>query len=189
MNTGSSDLYPVFRALRFAADKHRNQRRKDSDGTPYINHLITVLDILWEIGGVRDPVTLAAAVLHDAIEDTETSHAELDREFGTAVADLVAEVTDDKTLPKQRRKELQIERAASASPRARQIKLADKSANISDIGIGPPLTWPPERKREYVDWARQVIDRIRGANPELEAHFDQACADARRRLDEERAAG
>ena len=189
MSTESNDLSAVFAALRFAADRHRRQRRKDSEGTPYVNHLITVLDLLWRVGGVRDPVTLAAAVLHDTIEDTDTNHAELVREFGTAIANLVEEVTDDKSLPKQRRKELQIEQAADSSPRARLIKLADKSANVADIGIGPPLTWSPERKREYLDWARQVIDRIRGGNPELEAHFDRACVEACRRLEEEGAAG
>jgi len=185
MNTPSDDLSPVFRALRFAAARHRRQRRKDSEDTPYINHLIAVLGILWETGGVRDPVTLTAAVLHDTIEDTETSRAELEREFGAEVAGLVAEVSDDKTLPKQRRKELQIEQAGTASSRARQLKLADKTANVSDIGMGPPLTWSPERRSEYVDWARQVVDRIRGANPELEAHFDRACAEACRRLAQE----
>src|SRR5688500_16552266 len=124
----------LLRALQFAAGKHRDQRRKGSARAPYINHLIDVAGILAEVGGVDDPTVLQAAILHDTLEDTETSVTELQREFGPDVAAIVAEVTDDKSIPKAERKRLQIEHAPALSNAAKQLKVADKISNISEIG-------------------------------------------------------
>jgi guanosine-3',5'-bis(diphosphate) 3'-pyrophosphohydrolase len=163
----------VLQALSFAARKHRDQRRKGSDHAPYINHLIDVLDLLWRVGEVRDAEVLAAAVLHDTVEDTGTSAVELEGLFGARVRGLVMEVTDDKSLPQQVRKELQVEHAAELSEGARLIKLADKTSNVRDLANHPPILWPAARRRAYRAWAKRVVDALRGSNAALEAEFDR----------------
>jgi GTP diphosphokinase / guanosine-3',5'-bis(diphosphate) 3'-diphosphatase len=164
----------VIKALTFAADKHRNQRRKDADASPYINHPIGVGDVLANEAGIEDERVLIAAILHDTIEDTETTEQELVRLFGKEVADVVLEVTDEKSLPKAERKRLQVEHAASLSRRAKLVKLADKICNLRDVANNPPADWPLERRQEYFDWAKEVVDGLRGAHPELERIFDEA---------------
>ncbi|MFL9913989.1 HD domain-containing protein [Paraburkholderia fungorum] len=163
----------LISAIAFAADKHRNQRRKDHEASPYINHPIALANVLANEAGVDDERVLMAAVLHDTIEDTETTEQDLLRLFGKDVADIVMEVTDDKTLPKAERKRLQVEHAAHISRRAKLVKLADKICNLRDIVQNPPADWPIERKGEYFDWAKAVVDGLRGAHPGLEALFDQ----------------
>lgn len=171
-----SDLGVILKALSFAADKHRRQRRKDPEATPYINHPVALANVLVNEGGVSDPVTVCGALLHDTIEDTETRYEELVGHFGQEIADLVMEVTDDKSLPKAERKRLQIEHAAHISTRARLIKLADKISNLRDIIENPPADWSLQRQQEYFDWARQVVDRLRGTHAKLEALFDDIYA-------------
>ena len=165
----------VFQALAFAAHKHRDQRRKDEGASPYINHPIALANILVNEGGITDPVVLCAAILHDTIEDTETTYEELVGAFGREIADVVAEVTDDKLLDKAVRKALQIEHAAHATPRAKLVKLADKTCNLRDIAATPPADWSGERRQAYFDWAKQVVAGVRGTNTALEAAFDKAC--------------
>jgi guanosine-3',5'-bis(diphosphate) 3'-pyrophosphohydrolase len=138
------------------------------------------------VGGVDDAATLAAGILHDTIEDTETAPAELEREFGREIRTIVEEVTDDMSLPSRVRKQLQIERAPRASPRARLVKLADKICNIRDSADSPPAAWSAERKRDYVAWAQAVVAGVRGTNAALEAHFDALCERALVRLEGER---
>jgi GTP diphosphokinase / guanosine-3',5'-bis(diphosphate) 3'-diphosphatase len=163
----------ILKAMAFAAWKHRDQKRKGADALPYINHPIALADVLWREGGVREVTTIAAALLHDTIEDTRTTKAELRRVFGKEVAGIVIEVTDDKKLPKERRKELQVEHAALLSKSAKLVKLADKICNLRDILASPPKDWTIGRKREYFEWAKRVIDQVRGTNPALERRFDQ----------------
>jgi GTP diphosphokinase / guanosine-3',5'-bis(diphosphate) 3'-diphosphatase len=163
----------VLKAVAFAALKHRDQRRKDADASPYINHPIALAEVLWAEGRVRDPVVIAAALLHDTIEDTETRLAELAGAFGPEVAAIVEEVTDVKWLKKKSRKMLQVARASRATPGAKLVKLADKICNLRDIIASPPAGWSLERKREYFDWARSVVEQIRGTNERLERRFDQ----------------
>jgi guanosine-3',5'-bis(diphosphate) 3'-pyrophosphohydrolase len=170
------DLALLFRALAFAAHKHRDQRRKDAEASPYINHPIALAEVLAGEGGVADVEVLAAALLHDTIEDTDTTRAELEREFGARIAATVAEVTDDKSLPKADRKRLQIEHAAGLSRGAKLVKLADKICNLRDVADRPPAQWDLARRQEYFEWARRVIDGLRGAHPGLEAAFDAAYA-------------
>lgn len=165
------DTGRLLRALDLAAAKHRDQRRKDEPRSPYINHPIAVARMLWECG-VTDESTVLAGVLHDTIEDTETTRDELAQLFGAEVADIVVEVTDDKSLPKARRKELQVEHAPHLSLAARRVKLADKTCNVRDIIDSPPADWPLERKQQYLAWAKQVVDGLRDASPELAARFD-----------------
>jgi len=167
------DLGLVLKAVAFAANKHRNQRRKDAEASPYINHPISLADVLWHEGHIHDATIIASALLHDTVEDTETTVSELRRKFGRKVAGIVAEVTDDKRLPKRRRKELQVEHAASISTTAKLVKLADKICNLQDILASPPSDWPLTRKQEYFDWAKKVIDRMRGTNANLERCFDR----------------
>lgn len=167
----------LLRALHFAAEKHRAQRRKDPEKTPYINHVIEVAAILAEVG-VEDPVTLQAAILHDTVEDTGTTPAELAERFGDAVRDVVLEVTDDKSLPKAERKRLQVAHAPSLSHAARLVKLGDKISNIGYVALHPPAEWSVERRQEYLDWTAQVIAGLRGTHAALEARYDAALAEA-----------
>jgi guanosine-3',5'-bis(diphosphate) 3'-pyrophosphohydrolase len=166
----------ILDALQFAAQKHRDQRRKDFDASPYINHPIALANILWAEGRVHDAAVIQAALLHDTIEDTETTPAELARRFGRKVAKIVGEVTDDKTLTKAQRKRLQVEHAPHISREAKLVKLADKISNLRDMGISAPRTWPKSRVREYFDWAKRVVDALRGVHPRLERIFDEAYA-------------
>lgn len=162
----------LLRAVAFAAEKHRDQRRKGAQGSPYINHPIAVAEVLALVGGISDLAALQAAVLHDTIEDTETTPTEIEQAFGAEVRDLVVEVTDDKDLPKQERKRLQIEHAPQLSERAKAIKLADKICNVRDMTHAPP-DWTRERRMEYLRWAARVVAGCRGANPGLERYFDE----------------
>ena len=164
----------LFSALAFAADKHRNQRRKDADASPYINHPIALARVLTGEGGVTDAVVLAAAVLHDTIEDTQTTAEELREHFGEEITAVVQEMTDNKALDKAERKRLQVEHAAHLSSRAKLVKLADKICNIRDVATTPPADWPLQRRQEYFDWAKQVVEGLRGIHPALEAVFDEA---------------
>lgn len=165
-----------LRALSFAAQKHRDQRRKDSAQTPYINHPIAVADILLNEAGVTDEVVLMAALLHDTVEDTDTSFDELVQHFGQVVCDVVAEVTDDKSLPKAERKQAQIDHAAGLSDRAKLVKLADKISNVRDTVVSPPDGWPMTRIDEYLEWGKAVVAPIRGIHFQLEDLFDHAYA-------------
>ena len=167
-------LVEFIDALAFAAHKHRHQRRKDADASPYINHPIELVKVLSAEGLVTERVPLLAALLHDTVEDTETTEAELAARFGPAVATVVMEVTDDQTLPKARRKALQVEHASHISREAQLVKLADKICNLRDVASKPPSQWSLERRREYFDWGARVIDGVRGVHPRLEAIFDAA---------------
>jgi guanosine-3',5'-bis(diphosphate) 3'-pyrophosphohydrolase len=170
-----TDIALVLKAASFAAHKHRDQRRKDEQASPYINHPLALANILANEGGVNDTATLCAALLHDTIEDTETTADELRESFGETVASVVLEVTDDKSITdKAVRKQLQVEHAAGISDPAKRVKLADKIANLRDIVATPPSDWTLERRRQYFDWAKSVIDRLRGVDARLEAVFDQA---------------
>jgi guanosine-3',5'-bis(diphosphate) 3'-pyrophosphohydrolase len=142
------------------------------DASPYINHPIAVAEVLARIGGVNDLAVLQAAVLHDTLEDTETTEFELVERFGALVAGIVAEVTDDKSLKKEIRKQLQIEHAAQLSHGAKLVKLGDKICNVRDVLRTPPAEWSEARRTEYVAWAGRVVDGCRGANQALERHFD-----------------
>ena len=173
MSRTKDDLGLVLRAAQFAAHKHKDQRRKDAKATPYINHPIGLAEVLHTDGGVRDPVVIAAALLHDTIEDTETTYDELRGIFGEEIADTVVELTDTKFLGKEARKRLQIAKAGRASERARHVKLADKICNLRDILASPPARWSLLRQQKYFDWAREVVDQVRGVNPRLERMFDR----------------
>jgi guanosine-3',5'-bis(diphosphate) 3'-pyrophosphohydrolase len=164
-----------IRALVFAAAKHRDQRRKDPTAAPYINHLIAVANVLANEAGITDPVVLCAALLHDTIEDTKTTTAELEEQFGQKVASVVLELTDDKSLQKPIRKQLQIDNATRLSTEAKLVNLADKICNLRDTAVSPKVGWSPERTQAYFDWAAQVIAGVRGTNSTLEALFDEVC--------------
>jgi guanosine-3',5'-bis(diphosphate) 3'-pyrophosphohydrolase len=164
----------LLKAVAFAAEKHKDQRRKDVNAYPYINHPIAVATLLAEEGHVTDEELLLAAILHDTVEDTETSFAELEAHFGKRVAGIVREVTDDKTLRKEVRKRLQEEHAPHASPRAKQLRVADKICNIRDLVGSPPAGWSMERKEDYLLWTRRVVAGCRGVNEALDIAYDEA---------------
>lgn len=163
----------ILKAIQFSASKHRDQRRKDQPRSPYINHPINVAETLWTVGRVHDETTLTAAILHDVIEDTETTTEEIQNLFGESVLQLVLEVTDDKSLPKNMRKRLQIEHAPHISNGAKLVKLADKISNLHDLLYSPPRRWSFQRKQEYLLWTEKVVAGLRGTNPALEQQYDQ----------------
>ena len=168
-----------MKALAFAALKHRDQRRKGSHQAPYINHPIEVATLVATVGGIDDLAVLQAAILHDTIEDTDATPEEIEREFGIDVRGLVLEMTDDMSLPSPKRKQEQVLRASTLSPRAKAIKIADKIANVGDIARHPPPDWSAERRRNYFAWTQQVIDQVRGTNAALEACYDEVLRQAR----------
>ena len=174
MTISEDDLKLVLKALSFAAHKHKDQRRRDVEASPYINHPITLANILCNEVHVTDNEVICAALLHDTVEDTDTTEAELGQEFGATICGIVMDVTDDKALGKAERKQLQIEHAAHISDQAKLVKLADKISNLRDMARCPPAGWDVERRREYFDWAKAVIDRLRGVHGQLETIFDEA---------------
>ncbi len=185
MTLADEDVSLMLKAFKYSADKHQCQRRKDASATPYINHPIAVAEMLWRIGGVRDTSVIVAAILHDTIEDTDSTPQEIESLFGREVRGLVAEVTDDKSLSKLERKCLQVEHSRHLSSGAKQIKLADKIANVSDVAFAPPPDWPHERRTGYLSWSDRVVAGLRGSNAQLEAHYDAVIKKARASLDRE----
>jgi guanosine-3',5'-bis(diphosphate) 3'-pyrophosphohydrolase len=167
-------IVDIVRAADFAAVAHAGKTRKGERKEPYVNHLTEVARLLAEATDGRDPVLVVAGLLHDTVEDTAVTRADLEREFGPEVAELVMEVTDDKTLPKAERRRRQEEHVRRASARAKMIKLADKTSNLRGVTLSPPADWSPEERREYVEWGGRVADGCRGANARLEAWFDEA---------------
>lgn len=169
----SQDAGLIFRALAFAAHKHRDQRRKDVSASPYINHPIALANVLSNEGGITDNDVLCAALLHDTVEDTETTQAELTEAFGEAIVKIVMEVTNDTSLTSDEQKLMQIEHMATASHQAKLVKLADKISNLRDIVNCPPANWTQVRKQAYFNHANQVVGKIRGTSASLESIFDE----------------
>lgn len=176
MSIQEDDLRILLKALTFAAYKHKDQRRRDVDASPYINHPISLADILCNEAHITDIETICGALLHDTVEDTETTAEELEQVFGKTIRDIVMDVTDDKTLPKAARKQAQIDHAAHISDKAKLIKLADKISNLRDVLNNAPTDWSLERRQQYFDWSCKVIDQVRGSHLELEALFDEIYA-------------
>ncbi len=176
-------LEKILEAAIFAARKHQGQVRKDREESPYVTHPLAVAKVIYEVGGVDDLPILIAAILHDTIEDTDTTQAEVREIFGEEVLSFVLEVTDDKSLEKQERKRLQVVHAASLSHPAKIIKLADKLINCQDVLTSPPKDWSLERQRNYFQWGADVVDRIRGTNLPLEMAFDEILTQAEQALD------
>ena len=166
----------LMEAAMFAAEKHRNCRRKDAYATPYINHPIKVADLLASVGKINDIEMLQAALLHDTVEDTKTTPKEIEKKFGRGVRDLVMELTDNKKLKKAKRKRIQIKKAPNLTPRAKVIKMADKIANLADILDSPPVGWPMKRLQEYVRWSGKVVNGCSGHNEDLEAMYNATAA-------------
>jgi guanosine-3',5'-bis(diphosphate) 3'-pyrophosphohydrolase len=174
-----NNLNKLLEAASYAARQHTSQTRKGERAEPYINHPLDVANLLSSVGRVQDIDILIAAILHDTVEDTGTTAEELNAMFGSRVTGFVLEVTDDKTLPKAERKQKQIEHAPHLTPEAKQIKLADKISNITDITNSPPADWSTERRREYVEWGVNVVAGLRGVNAPLENHFDKVVEKAK----------
>jgi len=170
----NQDILLIARALDFAARKHVSQRRKGLAEEPYFNHLAEVARLLAEATDGEDANLVAAGLLHDTIEDQGVLHEDLVSAFNQDIADLVREVTDDKSLEKDERKRLQVERAPHKSDRAKMLKIADKTTNLRALTQSPPSDWEPERRRAYFTWARDVVAGCRGVNARLEAGFDEA---------------
>ncbi len=167
----------ILAAARFAAEKHAGQKRKGLAREPYINHLIEVAELIAASSETLDTNLVMAGLLHDTIEDTDATANDLEERFGSDVTSLVLEATDDKSLPKETRKALQVKTAPHKSPRAQTLKLADKISNLRSLLASPPAEWSPERKRQYFEWAGQVVQGFTHPNGVLKAQFDKAYAE------------
>lgn len=166
----------ILAAARFAAEKHAAHRRKGEAEEPYINHLLEVAELIASSSETLDTDLVVAGLLHDTIEDVGVTEKELEQRFGQDVASLVMEVTDDKSLPKEKRKQLQVENAPKKSVRAQTLKIADKISNLRSILASPPANWTVHRQKEYFDWAKRVVDGLSRPNPALKAEFDRVYA-------------
>lgn len=172
----------ILKATLFAVQKHHGQFRKDDNRYPFIIHPLTAAHLIVSIGKIEDPIIIAAAILHDTIEDTSTKPAEIARLFGDEVLNLVLEVSDDKSLPKDRRKQLQIIHAPALSCSAKIIKIADKLANCQDVLNTPPHGWSIKRCQDYIQWAADVVWQFHGTNLPLENAFNDMLAEAENKL-------
>jgi guanosine-3',5'-bis(diphosphate) 3'-pyrophosphohydrolase len=179
MEVCRDDLKLIFEALLFAAEKHKDQRRKGVDASPYINHPIAVAHYLTRYCDVVDVRVVIAAILHDTLEDTDTTPQEIEEKFGPDVLRLVQEVTDDKNLPREVRRKLQVKTVGERSPGAKLIRLADKISNVTDLMRAPPPNWDEKTRIDYLDWTEQVIGRIKGVNSCLERLYDERLKRAR----------
>ncbi len=173
----------LLHAMDFAARKHSHQTRKNAKATPYINHPIEVAEHLARVGGITDEDVLIAALLHDTIEDTKTTKAEIEDIFGSRIAHIVAECTDDKSLEKAERKRLQIVNAPHKSPEAKCVKIADKTCNLASILVDPPRDWSIQRQREYFQWAEQVVAGLLGINERLDQCVKETLENGKRVLE------
>lgn len=171
------DIHKILEAVSFSAEKHQFETRKDGDRTLYIIHPIGVAEHLITVGKVYDPNIIIGALLHDTVEDTETTFEEIQSKFGIKVANLVREVTDDKSLPKEQRKELQIINASHKSAGATQIKLSDKWYNLNDLITNPPSDWPKTRVDQYFLWAEEVVNQLPPVNTALKESVDKLIQD------------
>jgi len=179
MRSPTEPTAALLEALLFASAMHKSQTRKGVDGEPYVNHVIQVAELLARVGGIVDVEVLQAAILHDTVEDTIATFDDIEKRFGPNVRQIVEEVSDDDSLPKKDRKELQVERAPQLSAAARSIKIADKTCNVRDVTRSPPADWEEERQVGYLDWADRVIAGCRGVNLQLERHYDAVVAECR----------
>ena len=179
------DIKRILKATKFAAEKHRHQRRKNKAAEPYVNHPIDVAELLVTVGKVEDESLVIAGLLHDTIEDTNTTKEEIEQEFGDDVLSLVLEVTDNKRLPAVERKRLQIVTAPKKSSQAKQLKLADKISNLSTLTDDPPINWSLDRQIEYFEWSSKVVSGLRGCNHMLERLFDTVCDHGLKKLNDQ----
>jgi len=184
MGEGLGPAAALLKALHYAADLHKEAKRKGKAGEPYVNHVIEVAELLARVGGVHDIATLQAAILHDVVEDTEATFEDIERGFGADVRRIVEQVTDDRCLPKHERKQRQIEKAPNLTDAAKMVKIADKISNVCAIMLSPPPDWSRERRLEYVDWSARVVAGCRGCSPPLERYYDKAVAECLEALDE-----
>lgn len=161
------DVGLLLNSIHFACLKHRDQRRKNKFKAPFINHPVGVAHILWNEAGVRDINVLQAAILHDVVEDTEATHEELVSVFGRKVADIVKDVTDDKSMTKDERKRQQVIHAKGISKEAKLVKLADKLYNLRDLKDCPPSNWDVKRVQGYFVWSQAVVKSLSGTNARI----------------------
>ena len=174
-----SDVLLLARAFAFAAEHHSGQTRKGEAAEPYVNHVADVARRVADATGGADAALVAAALLHDTVEDTRVTEEDVRTVFGDDVADLVMEVTDDKSLPKDARKQAQVDHAPHLSDRAKRLKLADKASNLTQIVESPPAGWSTDRRRAYAEWAERVLAGLRGVDPEMERVLERAIARVR----------
>jgi hypothetical protein len=181
MQNNDFDFPLLIQAISFAATKHQGQFRKDAAATPYIIHPIGVARSLWEEGKVRNLNVLLAALLHDTLEDTETSSEELGKLFGSRVSSTVEELTNDPNLSTEQNKQRQIDHACMLSLNAQLVKLADRLYNVRDLR-NLPSNWGKEKVRSYLMWGEKLLKALKGTNQPLEELLGKEIAEQRSAL-------
>lgn len=156
----------IINACLFATIRHGNQQRKGRSCSPFIIHPLRVSRTLLDI--TNDPVLASAAILHDTIEDTGTTYEQLLAQFGKEIADLVAEVTDDITLPKRQSKEILLAKMPTLSYEAQLLKIADQIDNVGEVGYDPPVSWSFDTRRGYVGWCNKLVYAAKAASTTTE---------------------
>ncbi len=172
----------IIKAADLAARAHANQRRKGEGDIPYVNHCTAVARLVATVS--NNEATLAAALLHDTVEDSDATLEQIADEFGPDVAAIVDAVTDadDITdLPLAERKAKQAEKMRTAPDGAKLVKIADQTSNLTDI-VNIPPGWSVEKRTAYLEGATQVVAACRGASETLEQKFDEAAARMRATL-------
>jgi len=167
----ATEVRRLTKALAFAAEAHRNHRRKGASQEPYINHLIEVLDLVASVDS-DDMDVLIAALLHDVLEDTPVDYDALIAAFGERVARIVQENSDDMTLPKPERRLARLASISKKSREARLVKFADIISNLRAIAVSPPAGWSNDHRLGYLQSCRNLADAGRGSNSEIEKVFD-----------------
>lgn len=172
--TPASPLVP--RANQYARKAHEGMGFITACGydRPQIEHLQEVADMVWASGGSESEI--AAAWLHDSVEDTSVTLEDIKSEFGEEVAELVHELTDPEEirhLSTAERKKKQAERIATESESARRIKLADQTSNVRCVTVDPKATWTMEGRRNYALGAKQIADQCKGISSVLDEVFDR----------------
>ncbi|HEC60508.1 hypothetical protein LCGC14_0950780 [marine sediment metagenome] len=145
----------LIEAFLFAAQAHKEQRRKGNGGAPYINHLIEVVSLLSSTAKVDDTDILIAAALHDILEDTPITVTEITKRYGSNVLSYVQAVSDDKALTLIERRAKQLKSMNESSDPIKYIKLADHCSNIASL----PPTWDKQRLKEYIGWSQSVAEK------------------------------
>lgn len=160
-----TNLQLLLKAVDFAAYKHRNQRRKNDKKSPYIEHPIHVAYTLSQCD-ILDVNVLCGSLLHDTVEDTDTTLNDIETIFGKKIVTIVNDVTDDKSLSKIERKRLQIEHTQGSGIlyESKLVKLGDKFSNLSSLSSSPPVTWSSDEIQGYALWCYRVCLNLRNIN-------------------------
>jgi len=171
------DAEAVLGAAIFATEKHKSQVRSNEKKTPYIIHPIEVADLVMKIGHVYDKDVLITALLHDVMDDTQTTYEQITSLYGTKVSSYLEEMTSKQGLSLKEQKKQQIMQAFRQNPSVAIIKLSDKLSNLKTLATSPPPSWSRDRIDQYFQWAQTVIENLPESNQLLKKAVKNVISD------------